>query len=658
MRDGIKKRVRNAWERVRRRSSTPGPEQTPPPPQTAPSAPHPARRPSGAALALAAGLKIPGTTSVWSGKFAPGTGTQQRATGAQPQGAGAGPPTISVKLPQTATLQSMVGLTPTQATTLAGHIQIDPTGTGPASGPTPPIVPRQQKYPSFQWKGELRRRWIDDPAVDGCTIDHTYLDYVELDRNYTLQYPIRRNLTEDFRDTVQHEGLVNEFDNPPADPNNSVYQTHIRRHQLMNFDITTGPGIIVVNGIWREPYSQAPWGYEILLALYERDYDIMTLRFIFMNVTSGETLDFVRDHVYTPINNLRWPDPDYVEFAHGTQDYDACLGSKLGKLAACTVLAGFVRGTHQISRILCWPSSVGSGNDTMPILRFDIVEQGPNPRRRPTRRVAQAGGQANIQIPWEVSMQYPMHFGKLQSDGLRYREWIEDPSAPGCIVQPTDLTFDAFITTRPLKGPARARLPETYRSQLHGMSAAQGHDLPTYKSPYRYFNISLPDIVWIGYIGPGVIFMRNLLRRSHAPHISAVSHAFYNRNFDHMTHKYQLRHLMFTDINEIWTWRFCREILYPDNGWAWDDDAPQGVRRKFNRGGRNFDALLGTSIGKIAAATVLSMYPRGVKPITAIYIWPTNGVGPGPVMGPSPRGLSLTMRFDIQQVGPGTPGFT
>ncbi|KAJ5183846.1 hypothetical protein N7492_001462 [Penicillium capsulatum] len=136
---------------------------------------------------------------------------------------------------------------------------------------------------------------------------------------------------------------------------------------------------------------------------------------------------------------------------------------------------------------------------------------------------------------------------------------------------------------------------------------------------YRKYAIVHPtDIVWVGWTGPGILVLDNIERPldSPAPPISQISQALYQR---------------------------CHSMsnLSRDNGLVWNygDKKPIALEpQTWPRGSDEYDALLGSQIGKVVAYLVLGGFERGTRRIARIMTWPAER-------------RRLMMRFDIEIAG-------
>jgi hypothetical protein len=152
---------------------------------------------------------------------------------------------------------------------------------------------------------------------------------------------------------------------------------------------------------------------------------------------------------------------------------------------------------------------------------------------------------------------------------------------------------------------------------------------------YRHFSIrDWNTLTWIGYTGPGVIFLDNIAREKNANplQIPEVSQALYEREFSIDT----LNHVFITQVINDETLDLL-EGLYDDLVNPVDTSFPMMI---WPYGTPPFDALLGTALGKVVAVLVLGAFPRGTRRIVRIVT----------AWAPYRGGNLPDFRFDIETV--------
>lgn len=182
------------------------------------------------------------------------------------------------------------------------------------------------------------------------------LAYSTLRTTYGILGPVKQNL-----DQLE---LPHEF-NDRLD-SGLMYRQFAVWHYDMSWLGSTGPGIILIDTIARRSDSNAPHISEITTACYQRHFPIAGLKHIFITrIANPDTASCIKKRIQS--SRRSWPSCGEQEWAFGTPEYDALLGTRLGKVAAYIVLGAFDRGTRRIARIVTWP---GRGNS--PNMRFEI----------------------------------------------------------------------------------------------------------------------------------------------------------------------------------------------------------------------------------------------------------------------------------------------
>lgn len=311
-----------------------------------------------------------------------------------PAAAGTGMPNIPEEEEEeeqesSAQTQPLAAATPALAGTLPASLRRELPGFQTSAGPSTGGNAEKAEEIARSWKkteefpfqygrlqahGEQRRQWIADPAVVGCYIPRSTMTYAQFRNEQSFQFgPLRSNIDRDFAQQVRDLGLTNEFDTPLAAGQHSAYWEFQFSNDQIRWVGHTGQGVLVLTNIERPKGSTAPNLSAVSQAIYTRDFNIDTLKHVLVHqVVNKETIGFIKDRLYTKANNLTWPEQALQTWDHGTPEYDALLGSRIGKVVAYLVLGAFTRGTRYISRIVTWSAhmnpSMGRGSQ----MRFDI----------------------------------------------------------------------------------------------------------------------------------------------------------------------------------------------------------------------------------------------------------------------------------------------
>ncbi|KGO71562.1 hypothetical protein PITC_044390 [Penicillium italicum] len=221
--------------------------------------------------------------------------------------------------------------------------------------------------------------------------------------------------------------------------------------------------------------------------------------------------------------------------------------------------------------------------------------------------------------------------------GAQYQAWIDNPEAPGCLIQPATLTIEEMIDeARPLPWTIDESCFTVEPMALEGgdvesMNIARGGPR------YRYTHIrqdpgpnTFAANEFEHRVARGVLSAERIYRED-GPHWNEVARAQYLLDFNLKT----LRHVIFTDINNDETGPYIRHELYPRLGVNW----PQAGNVQcmvFEHGSAEYQELLGTKLGKAVACLILSSFHRGTMKITRVVTW-CNSTAP-------------QMRFEIEPV--------
>ncbi|KAJ5988540.1 hypothetical protein N7481_003750 [Penicillium waksmanii] len=148
--------------------------------------------------------------------------------------------------------------------------------------------------------------------------------------------------------------------------------------------------------------------------------------------------------------------------------------------------------------------------------------------------------------PWNPTAEYPLPYGRLQAHGGLRRQWIDDPEAPDCPINPSTLTMQQVEANFPYALPPR----------------------------------------------------RNVMGEDFA------DQALYTRNFEMHT----LRHVYVQHVVNAETNPFVRRGLYTEKTrprLAWPKQEPE----TWDYRTPEYDGLLGSRIGKVVAYLVLGAFP-------------------------------------------------
>lgn len=228
------------------------------------------------------------------------------------------------------------------------------------------------KYGELQEAGAQRRRWIDNPEEPNCHIGRNTLTLEhlrEMPQMWNQLIALQENVELDLQSQLSELGF------PPSPEIASIYRRFGIISTSFNWFGSTGPGMISLEDIARNRDCSPPAPYisQISQVLYEKEFPLEDLRHVFvMDIINDNTSDFITGSLY-PIANpepsiLSWPVYQPQSWEHGTSEYDALLGTKIGRMIAYLVLGAFERGSRWIQRVVVWSNGLSQPN-----MRFDIV---------------------------------------------------------------------------------------------------------------------------------------------------------------------------------------------------------------------------------------------------------------------------------------------
>lgn len=245
------------------------------------------------------------------------------------------------------------------------------------------------------------------------------------------------------------------------------------------------------------------------------------------------------------------------------------------------------------------------------------------------RRMSQAGRRLSQITPRSrrasrVSQVNPPE--EFQVSGAQINRWINDPNEPDCHIRPSTLTFaDLGVDSGQVLPMNLDPKWEQTVTELGLVNEFANPVEPTH-SAYRYLELQRqPDLIYVGWVGPGIILLHTLFRRI-GPNISEIAGAFYRNYFDIAS----LRYIMLSDVVNFETYDLVRDSLYSGvNVLQWRSLEP----RTWDTNTPEFYAILGTRIGRLVANIVLGSFSRGTRQIRRIVTWPGR--------------VGIDMRFDI-----------
>lgn len=225
---------------------------------------------------------------------------------------------------------------------------------------------------TLQEAGALRQEWIANTESD-CPIPRSTLTFRDLGHWHKTYF------TDGLPDQVRDKAVELELPNG----NDCYWYTSLSSKKCMIIRLKdagdvwvghTGPGVLFIEIVCRHEDSTEPHSSEIAKAVYENDFDISELRYVFVvDVQNEQTKHYVETQLYTLDENGWVVRETAVKiWDYGTPQYQSLLGTRIGKMLAYLVLGAFPRGTRRIARIATWyAETVGQSLGDLQI-RFDI----------------------------------------------------------------------------------------------------------------------------------------------------------------------------------------------------------------------------------------------------------------------------------------------
>lgn len=218
------------------------------------------------------------------------------------------------------------------------------------------------KYGARQEAGALQQQWISDPTTR-CSVNPCILTLNDLPRtlwDLTRSHDglPREHLVEGVMkplSTVLNNEDVENYLFEMFQLEQNEFEKHGQGRIFCHWIGRIGPGVIFIEDIVRVPNFGGPQISELTQAVYTDSFRIDSLKYVFvMDIANKITRDLIQTQIYSQQNGLSWPDSTLRIWEYGTPEYQALLGTPLGKSVAALLLGAFARGTRRIARIASW----------------------------------------------------------------------------------------------------------------------------------------------------------------------------------------------------------------------------------------------------------------------------------------------------------------
>ncbi|KAJ6095504.1 hypothetical protein N7486_006250 [Penicillium sp. IBT 16267x] len=150
--------------------------------------------------------------------------------------------------------------------------------------------------------------------------------------------------------------------------------------------------------------------------------------------------------------------------------------------------------------------------------------------------------------------------------------------------------------------------------------------------------------LWIGLIQSGIMFIEIIERRPKGtgqdiPQMSDLTRIAYA----HWWPLESLRNIYFCSVEEESTKKLCRDQIYTGNGLSWvtyEGESEESTSHTWEYGTPEYQALLGTRIGRVVGFLVLSGFEQGTRRVSRIVTFHAKDN--------DSLKLSFFIRFDIE----------
>ncbi|CDM30178.1 unnamed protein product [Penicillium roqueforti FM164] len=199
------------------------------------------------------------------------------------------------------------------------------------------------RYFPWEEKGRSLRRWIEREHEPGCPYPRSTfaVTYDPQPQNYSVTHEAV------WWDSAW-DTCIYPFDLP--DELNKI-EIHNRQGPPVGWEGRTGQGVVFLDWIRRSRRSTAPHISELTKAAYEMDFSLNSLEYVFVtSIFETDTVQCVRDEVYRT-EGIEYPSSEHRIWTPSCE-FDALLGTAIGKTVAAFVLCAWGQGRKRIARIV------------------------------------------------------------------------------------------------------------------------------------------------------------------------------------------------------------------------------------------------------------------------------------------------------------------
>jgi hypothetical protein len=212
-----------------------------------------------------------------------------------------------------------------------------------------------------QVKGRLFRKWMESAREPGCPVERStlILDPKAKHSEFNVK-DIPSKLTASWNNMIAPLGLL--LERTSVSYSESQYrdiEITQRRGSPANWCGRIGPGVIFIDNVYRSHNNpRVPHMSDFTKAAYEMGFPLSSLKHIFVNgIINENTVPTVRYEVYRALVPYEYPAKEPRIWHLGTAEFDALLGTGIGKMVASFVLCAFGQGRKRILRIVTFHTS-------------------------------------------------------------------------------------------------------------------------------------------------------------------------------------------------------------------------------------------------------------------------------------------------------------
>ncbi|KAJ5767221.1 uncharacterized protein N7511_004837 [Penicillium nucicola] len=228
------------------------------------------------------------------------------------------------------------------------------------------------RYSAWEPQGRALQRWTSDPNATGCPIPRTTLTLASLDSQ------IWQNIYKVTTLPLLYRAWIGPLDLPLEEFASVIPLSHCNLYAIRSSESSrtlwlgrTAPGVIFIEDIYHQRSAPGPWISDLTKAVYENNFPLSSLRYIFFfNVVNPDTDQAARS-VFDACQPLGSLNNSPFTWTAPSAEFHALLGSRLGKMVSYFILGAYGQGIKCVVRIITFHTQ--SARRELH-LRFDIED--------------------------------------------------------------------------------------------------------------------------------------------------------------------------------------------------------------------------------------------------------------------------------------------